>query len=216
MFLTTAVRLIRQKIYLTEHEKVLAQWWKDRGDYTLRLDYELDKNSFVMDLGGYSGQWASDIYSRYCCRVAIFEPVDRFADNIRVRFAKNDKMQVYQYCLGCYSRMETISVCGTGSSVFKKAEQSEPIKIIDVAEWFADENITSVQLMKINIEGGEYELMERLIATGLVNIVENIQVQFHEISGDSAERMKNIQASLKKTHTPIYQYRFVWENWERK
>lgn len=216
MFLTTAVRLIRQKIYLTEREKVLARWWKDRGDQTLRLDYDLDNNSFVMDIGGYAGQWASDIYSRFCCRIAIFEPVDRFAENIRTRFAKNDRMRVYKYGLGGFSRKETISVCGTDSSIFEKTEQSETISIIDVAEWFANENITSVQLMKINIEGGEYELLERLIDIGLVNIVENIQVQFHEISGDSSERMNSIRTSLKKTHTPTYQYRFVWENWKRE
>jgi hypothetical protein len=157
-----------------------------------------------MDIGGYAGQWASDIFSKYCCRVAIFEPVDQFANDIRTRFAINDRMCVYQYGLGGFSREETISICGTNSSIF------------DVAEWLANENITSVQLMKINIEGAEYELLERLIDTGLVNVVDNIQVQFHNISRDSSERMKSIQTSLVRTHTPTYQYRFVWENWKRK
>jgi FkbM family methyltransferase len=215
MFLTSAIQLIRRKIYLTEHEKVLTQWWRDLGDQTLRLDYDLDKNSFVMDIGGHAGQWASDIFSRYCCRVAIFEPVGSFADNIRARFKRNDRIFIYQYGLGGHSRIEAISVCGAGSSVFKQTEQSEQIKILDIAEWFADEGITSVQLLKINIEGGEYELLERLIDTGLINSVENIQVQFHKISGNSSGRMKDIQDSLKKTHSPTYQYRFVWENWKR-
>jgi FkbM family methyltransferase len=125
-------------------------------------------------------------------------------------------MSVFQYGLGGSSRKEGISVSGADSSIFKKSRQSETISIVDVAEWFAAHSIASVQLMKINIEGGEYELLERLIDTGLVNIIDNIQVQFHDILKASSERMTSIQAALAKTHIPTYQYRFVWENWRRK
>ena len=41
-----------------------AGWVRDRGDQTLRLDYDLAAASIVFDLGGYEGQWASDIFGR--------------------------------------------------------------------------------------------------------------------------------------------------------
>ena len=69
--------------------------------------------------------------------------------------------------------------------------------------------------MKINIEGGEYDLLDRLITTGLVGKIDNIQVQFHEFVPNAKERMQNIQKKLSKTHTPTYQYEFIWENWKR-
>ena len=31
------------------------RWFADRGDQTLRLDYDLNENSVVLDLGGYHG-----------------------------------------------------------------------------------------------------------------------------------------------------------------
>ena len=33
----------------------LERWFKDNGDETHRLNYNLNKNSLVIDLGGYLG-----------------------------------------------------------------------------------------------------------------------------------------------------------------
>ena len=69
--------------------------------------------------------------------------------------------------------------------------------------------------MKINIEGGEYSLLEDLISNRLVANIKDIQVQFHTFAPNALERMKNIQMELSKTHHLTYNYPFVWENWER-
>ena len=36
------------------------RWFADRGDQTLRLDYDLNENSVVLDLGGYHGVLCSE------------------------------------------------------------------------------------------------------------------------------------------------------------
>lgn len=43
----------------------------------------------------------------------------------------------------------------------------------------AGKYIDDIGLMKINIEGGEYELLERMIELGIINKVKDIQIQFH-------------------------------------
>lgn len=210
-----ANRLNRRR-YRRKHREILRQWWDDGGDSRFRFDYELDGQSLVMDLGGYEGQWASDIYSRYRCPIMIFEPVGVFAGRIAERFRKNEDIQVFNCGLGAVSRTETIYLHGAGSSTYRKRSNAEEIQIEDVKEWFDEHGISSVQLMKINIEGGEYELLKRLIETGLIESVENIQVQFHNVAVDSSRRMEAIQRDMARTHAPTYQYRFVWENWKRK
>ncbi|VEB43546.1 Uncharacterised protein [Chromobacterium violaceum] len=42
------------KLYIEKDEFTIAvdQWFKDRGDESLRLDYPLSQNSVVFDLGG--------------------------------------------------------------------------------------------------------------------------------------------------------------------
>lgn len=211
------INKLQRKFFPSTHDKWIKKWRADGGDYKLRFSYNLNPDSLVMDLGGYQGQWASDLFSRYCCKIMIFEPVSQFAHNIEQRFKKNKKILIYQYGLGGSSRKQAIGVCGDGSSLFfKKANIKEDVEIVDVAKWLNSKMIKSIDLMKINIEGGEYELLERLIETELIKNIKNIQVQFHNIRKDSGLRMEGIQNRLVETHSPTYQYRFVWESWTRK
>ena len=83
-------------------------------------------------------------------------------------------------------------------------------------DWINKREINKIALIKINIEGGEYKLLDRLIETNLIEKIENIQVQFHDIEPDSSLKMEKIQEKLRKTHEPTYQYKFVWENWRKK
>jgi FkbM family methyltransferase len=197
------------------YRAMVEKWYADGGDDRFRFDYELDESSFVFDLGGYEGQWASDLYARHRCRIAIFEPVARFANSIAARFRNNGDIAVFPCGLGAASRVETIYLHGASSSTEKKQAQSEQIEIVDVRQWFEEHNIEAVHLMKINIEGGEYELLERLVSTGLISRIYDIQVQFHNFLPDAPARMEQLQHAMRATHTPTYQYRFVWENWRK-
>jgi FkbM family methyltransferase len=207
---------LRKRARKKEYRRIVKQFYADGGDYKFRFDYDLAPNSVVLDLGGYEGQWASDLYSRYRCKIHVFEPVAAFAERISQRFRKNIDIEVHACGLGARSRKEVIHVRGASSSLYKDKGGTEEIEIVDVSEWFGTHRIGSVALMKINIEGGEYELLERLIETRLIESIDDVQVQFHNFTDDASERMAAIQEHLGKTHALTYQYRFVWENWKRR
>jgi FkbM family methyltransferase len=209
---------IRRRVFPSKNDLVVRKWIADGGDYALRFNYELNENSIVLDLGGYQGQWASDLYSRYNCYIFIFEPVLTFANQITKRFNKNEKLKTFQYGLGKSTRSEKINISEDGSSVFGESGKKEQIEIIDVKTWIKKnlKNNTPIDLIKINIEGGEYELLDRLIESGLIDNIKNIQVQFHQITKNSRSKMESIQKELRRTHKLTYQYDFVWENWTRK
>ena len=213
---TTFAEYLRRRQHRREYRRTVAQWYADGGDLRFRFDYELTPDSLVLDLGGYEGQWASDLYARQRCRIKVFEPVPEFAAAIRERFRRNPDIEVFAFALGATPRRETISLGGASSSAYKSKAQKAEIEYVDVEQWFSTHGVDSVRLMKINIEGGEYELLERMIERGLTRRVQDIQVQFHNFSVDSAARMAAIQAALEATHVPTYRYRFVWENWRRR
>jgi len=194
---------------------MVKKWYRDDPHSMRRFDYDLGPASLVLDLGGYRGQWSSDMFSMYGCRIIVFEPVREFADFIMKRFKHNSSIVVHPFGLGDATRYETMGVCGTGSSVFRASGRTERVRIVDVADFIHGECIERIDLMKVNIEGGEYQLLERLIETGLIGIVRDLQIQFHRIAKDSVRRMQEIQNRLRVTHLPTYQYRFVWENWTR-
>jgi len=213
MFVAKAFRRLQCRLFPTERQRTLKKWRADDGDRSKRLNYDLSESSLVLDLGGYEGQWASDIFSMYCCKIVVFEPVHEFAQSVRDRFKRNSKISVLPFGAGKSSRTTLMSVCKDSSSVVRTVGRKEEVEIVDIADWIRRNDIASVDLMKINVEGGEYEILERLIQTDLIQTIRDIQVQFHEITMDSAARMRGIQERLKETHNLTYQYEFVWENW---
>lgn len=210
------ISLIKRKYFPSQHRLMVIKWYVDGGDYELRFNYNLNSESVVLDLGGYQGQWASDLFSRYKCNIFVFEPVGTFAERIRTRFRNNDQIEVFDFGLGGSSRTESIHISAEGSSVFGTSANTEQIEIIDAKVWIAEHKFTKIDLVKINIEGGEYELLDRLIESDIIKQIDNIQVQFHNISQTSRSEMQRIQRELRKTHKPTYQYEFVWENWVRE
>ena len=103
-----------------EREKRESVWYKNNGDQTYRLDYELNENSVVIDVGGYHGSWASDIYSMYGCSIHIFEPIADFADIIKRRFKNNSSIYLHNVAMGINESKATIYLDQGGTSLLKK------------------------------------------------------------------------------------------------
>ncbi|MES2107453.1 MAG: FkbM family methyltransferase [Bacteroidota bacterium] len=190
-------------------------WFLDNGDNTHRVNYDLTIDSLVFDLGGYEGQWSNTIFDKYGCSIFIFEPVTAFADNIKKRFEANPKIEVFPYGLSAETTRCRLAIHDDATSAFKTGKETAEIELRSAEEFFKERHIGVIDLMKINIEGGEYDLLDHLIATGSITQIRNIQVQFHDFVPDAEIRMKAIQDRLRKTHRLTYQYLFVWENWER-
>lgn len=203
----------RQKLFV---RKQFKKWSSNKSNEDLRLNYNLNENSLVFDVGGYKGDWANGIYSLYKCKIFIFEPVEQFANDISYRFAENGKIIVNKFGLSSETRKADIALKQDSSSIYQDNADKTKITLINAVDFFKEHNIQNIDLMKINIEGGEYDLLEHLIATDFVKNINNIQVQFHIFIPDARKKMKNIQKQLSKTHYLTYQYPFIWENWKLK
>ena len=193
-----------------------ARWLSVDGDRTLRLQYDLSAESVVIDVGGYVGQWASDIYAMYGCIVHVFEPIEEFASFIRARFAQNTRILVHKAALSDRDGKASAVKDGDATRLTKQGSEGESVATVRFADFIEQEGIANVDLLKINIEGGEYDLLWHIINQGLLDRMRNIQVQFHNIAPGSAADMRAIKQELKRTHELTYEYEFVWENWRRK
>jgi FkbM family methyltransferase len=217
MFLLNKFQKLWRMFFPGIQAQRVKPWFAADGDSTLRLNYdELTKDSVVVDLGGYKGQWAGDIYSKYQCKVFVFEPLGRFYEIIKNRYQINNSISVYQWALGNENKEELIYENADGSSTIRKEGTPSKIVFRKFDEVMNELNIQQIDLLKINIEGGEYDLLEYMLGNKMIQSVKNIQVQFHDFFPDAAERMKNIQNRLKETHVLTYQFEFVWENWKLK
>lgn len=179
----------------------------------VKYDYPLTADSVVLDIGGYDGTWTSELIRWHIIvpHIHIFEPV--YYEQAEHAVHRHSKIKVYRYglsdkdetCIFNVNHHETGRYLEQGSSV-------KEVKLFDIARFVPDK----VDLMAINIEGGEFSVLPRLIETKLIERVKYLLVQFHAKVPDAIERRLQINEKLKETHNQIHDYPFVWDAWERK
>lgn len=203
---------------LSEFELELLRFNNDKGVLNYQLNYELNENSLVLDLGGYIGEWSGQIYANYNCNIFLFEPHPDFFRAVKNRFNKNEKIKLFQFGLGNKNLKAQLSSNEFESSIYINRNDSNliEINIKRFDEVMMELGVKKIDLIKINIEGGEYDLLDHILETGFVENIENLQIQFHNFVENSDSRMEAIQTKLSQTHKPTYQYKYVWENWKRK
>jgi len=189
------------------------QWARDGGEQLRLGSLGLCGSDVVFDFGGYVGDWAAEIVSRYGCKVHLFEPVPQFAARSSERFVGDTRVVVHPFGIAALTRPETLRLAddATGSAV-----QGAPVLVEFQHISFLDSlGLDRVALAKINIEGGEYELLPSLADAGWIQRIDRFFIQFHHISSDSERLRTTIADTLQKTHHCDWNYPFVWESWTR-
>jgi FkbM family methyltransferase len=198
---------------LTLNSEELSKWFNDNGDQTHNLDYPLTEDSIVMDLGGFKGIWASQIINLYNPNVYIIEPIYDYHNYMVNKFADNNKVKLMNVGVSDEDKEDIIFI-NADSSSFNSDGTAENVKLLTMESIFNKWNLKKVDLLQINIEGGEYLLLENMLETGSINKFKNIQIQFHLGVENDIERRFNIQEGLSKNDFKIkFEYPFVWESW---
>lgn len=187
---------------------------RDDARLNLRETYPLNSDSIVFDLGGYIGEWSYDIFQKYGCSVYIFEPVKKFMDKAKEKLKNNPKIRFFDFGLSDKDAEEVISNDDNASSVFLGGG-NVAIKLKDVKKVIHDLKIQKIDLLKLNIEGGEFKVLPRMIECGLIPLCIDIQVQFHDFYPDAEKLRNEIRTALAKSHHLTYDYPFTWENWRK-
>ncbi len=204
------------KTYVIRDEFFLAreQFKKDNAEQGLRYVYPLNGDSVVVDFGGYKGEWAKEIWDRYTPNIFIFEPLKDLFDEAVKKFQGNAKVKLYNFGLSDKDEKVMISLEGLASSVFQGKKETE-VELKDVKEVFEELNLNKIDLLKINIEGGEFVVLPRMIESGLVDRCNDLQIQFHHFYPNSEKLRDKIKSRLLKTHKLTYDYPFFFENYHR-
>ena len=193
----------------------VSRWFKDGGDKIIRLNYPLNENSVVLDIGGYTGDFANLIYNKYFCNIYIFEPVDIYYNKLQDRFKNIDKIKIFNYGISGENKKFNL-IYDNNCSYFEPAN-TENIKLKSFLEIYKELNLNNIDLLKLNVEGAEYDILNNIYKNTLMNNIKDIQVQFHyHLLNDPEKTLQEIRSKLSKTHKQTWNYEWVWENWSLK
>jgi FkbM family methyltransferase len=201
--------IIRDELYLIRN-----QFKADNVKFNYRYDYPLNKDSIVIDAGGYLGDWAERIFNLYGSKIFVFEPVEEYCDEIEKKL-NNDKVKVFRFGLADKDYSEDIFLEGDASSVYRGKGKKVTVHFRDIVKVLEELDISNIDLIKMNIEGGEYNLLQRMIDEDLIKICKDLQIQFHHFYPNSEELRSKIRVELLKTHKTTYDYKFCFENYRK-
>jgi len=186
----------------------LQDWQRENLEHT-RYEYDLSFNDLVIDIGAYKGEWAERIYNEFRCSMILIEPTEY----IRSFPEHEGKVKIINKAASTHNGKLQFGGGAYYTSVFEQG--THEYECFDICSLL--ETCGEIALMKVNIEGSEYDILNHIIDNKQHLKIKNIQVQFHTIEGVPYERWYNeIAEKLSKTHELTWRTPFVWENWRIK
>jgi len=185
----------------------------------LRYEYNLNPDSIVIDGGGYEGNWFKTIWEKYHCNIHVFEPIGDFYMQCSklatsLEAGPDRKIKVYNDGLWSSDTWDSFSVRGDTSGAFTESSRNEIVHLTSASDVVS--RLGHVDVMKLNIEGSEYEVLEWLFDTALLKRIDNIQVQFHFNFPEAKRKYPFITNLLSQTHRPEWDSEPTWQNWVKK
>lgn len=179
--------------------------WQSQGLEYLRYEYpDLQPDSVVIDIGAYRGEWASQIRARYGCCVIAVEPTDSI---------DGWQCETIKKAAWLFDGILRFGGAYYYTSAFE--DPTHEYECFDVNSLLR--RFDEIALLKLNIEGAEYDLLEHIYRGGLMARIRDLQVQFHLVEDEDSEmRYEVISELLLETHSPTWRYAHCWENWRRR
>jgi FkbM family methyltransferase len=188
-------------------------WVTAGGDDALRYNAELSSGDIVFDLGGYEGEFTSRMM-KDGVQFHIFEISPVMIDLLNTTFKSSPMVSVHPFGLG-HKNIQGRSV-GSGSGAGFMPDESDNILIRDFVEFVDELAIDRIDLLKVNIEGPAYDLIEHLDRAGILQNIHELQIQAHDFEDDCFDRLLSMHRILSKTHRLVSSHTFVWDFWVRR
>jgi FkbM family methyltransferase len=155
----------------------------------------LGPNPIIIDIGGYIGDFS--IYAaKYlkAARVIVYEPI---AENFTILKrniednAYNDRIVAVNKAVGVSDQLELGVEIGESEEVhasaymYPKAERRK-VPSVTLSELFKAHELESVDLLKVDCEGGEYDIFPS-VPDQLFSRISNIVFEYHRVYGFEAK-----------------------------
>jgi len=179
-------------------------------------DTPLKVKGLVLDVGAYKGAFTNTLLKVYPdLDYSLFEPIPRYAESLRKKYNDHENVKIFNCALSADGRNLNLEIAGLRSrNIARNVNAGLTAVSLNIKDIFLRSK--DIELVKMNIEGMEYECLEELIQHNLLSKARYLLIQFHNFESDSASRRLLLQREISKDFTNIYCFDWLWELWVRK
>ncbi len=185
-----------------------------------KLSQVSSKDQVVLDIGANIGVTAVVFTAFYECRILCFEPIAENCTLLRKNIERNHlfNIEIIQAAVAkqdgtlTFSQENDISVSAhihdPSTFASQKASKLVEVKSISLKKIFQDLDGKSVALMKLDCEGGEYDIVDQ-IDERLANQIHAMTLEVHDL--DTARNLKRIEGQLTRLGFTIDEKREMFD-----
>lgn len=195
--------------------------WKEiQGDKTAALDWPIDEDSIVFEIGGYEGRWALQMAEKYDPWLFVFEPQHWAIEKMDDKLKNSDKSLLQDYGLWTHDAIMKLGDYGRdGASLLKPNHEDAElvwVKDIDAVIYSMVGAKKDIDVCLMNIEGGEFVLIPYMIGLGLMKRIKFFWAQFHLFVPNSKRKFAAINEAMEATHDVYWDFGMSMKCWKRR
>jgi len=175
---------------------------------------ELNSKSNVIVIGGYLGNSAKIIFNKYNSNITLFEPIKHFASTCEDNLPDIKKIQVINKAVSDYNGSIEMFLDADSTGTYATG-RTISVECIAFSEYLTSTNLV-FDLVEMNIEGGEYFVLDDLLKSNTVQLSKYWLIQFHDNHSSHELHRAQIRNALRETHELVFSYAWVWELWKIK
>ena len=211
----TARRIYGIKLTLKNGLTDQAKWFLFNRE-KLKFAIALKEDGIVLDIGSYKGEFSEAVFARNNNLVFwLYEPISEFFEISHNRFKDNNRVLISQSAVSADGRDFEMRIDGLRS---RKQEHNNfdsiPITSVSIQKIF--DSSKEFELLKMNIEGMEFECLEKLLSTKSLKKAKYLLIQFHNLDKNSLPALIRLREEFANDFYNVWKYDWMWELWERK
>jgi FkbM family methyltransferase len=182
----------------------------------LKYSISFNQTGLVLDLGSYLGDYTEVVVKNNPqLTFWLYEPIPEFFSVCANKFHNKENIVVSQKAVSADGRRIKMQIDGLRSRQ-KSVNFPEGVTIDSISIQEIFDSVSEIQLVKMNIEGMEYECLEQLIRTNSLIKAKYLLIQFHNFEKDSQNRRDLLRKQMARDFEIIYTFEWMWELWIRK
>ncbi len=218
LILSATSRNPRSKILKSLHYSDLspmASFEKFGWNRALFAQIELPKDPLILNIGGFMGDSTQFLQDLYGGQIHVVEPIPQYISTLKKRFSNNKNIKIIPMAVGARDSEIELKMQDDLTGIFATGNTTIKVKCININN-LLEKLDKKPDLIVMNIEGGEFEVLESMNLTRRTSHYPFLCLQFHNVFPEAVARRENIRTKLSRNHKELINFPWVWEVWRGK